>query len=196
LNGDLYICADIEADGPIPGPFSMLSFGLAIAGRFNGETYEPPGSNEPTFYRELKPISERFHAPALAISGFDRNRLLDEGHDPADAMREAAQWVREQTGAQTPVFVAYPAVFDWMFLYWYFVKFIGSSPFGVSQALDVKTMYQQKARARLTEATRDHLPRFLRSSRPHTHHALDDALEQADIFARIYEWHGSDGADA
>jgi hypothetical protein len=28
---DIYFSADIEADGPIPGPYSMLSFGLAVA---------------------------------------------------------------------------------------------------------------------------------------------------------------------
>lgn len=30
---DLYFSADVETDGPIPGPYSMLSFGIVFAGR-------------------------------------------------------------------------------------------------------------------------------------------------------------------
>lgn len=190
LSGDLYVSVDIEADGPIPGPYSMLSFGLAVAGHFDGKVFRAAASNQPTFYRELKPISDRFDASALAVSGLDRDRLRLEGLEPVDAMKEASEWIIEQAGDECPVLVAYPAVFDWMFLYWYFINFVGSSPFGVSSGLDMKTMYQQKARVRIEEALRSNLPAFLRSSRPHTHHARDDALEQADIFERLFEWRG------
>lgn len=37
---------------------------------------------------------------------------------------------------------------------------------------------------------RDDLPPELRSTRSHTHNALDDAIEQADIFNRLFEWPG------
>src|SRR6185312_13467330 len=67
---------------------------------------------------------------------------------------------------ERPVLVGYPVVFDWMFLHWYFVRFCGGSPFGFSGALDMKTMYQQKARVPLERAGRDDLPAELRSSRP------------------------------
>jgi hypothetical protein len=120
----------------------------------------------------------------------DREDLLQKGYEPADAMTEAAAWVAERAGKRRPVLVAYPAVFDWMFLYWYFVRFTGGCPFGVSGALDMKTMYQQKARVLIDDADRADLPPALQSSRPHTHNALDDALEQADVFARIYQWDG------
>src|SRR5262245_56668885 len=33
---DVYFSADVETDGPIPGPYSMLSFALVQAGRFDG----------------------------------------------------------------------------------------------------------------------------------------------------------------
>ena len=80
--------------------------------------------------------------------------------------------------------VGYPVVFDWMFLHWYFVAFAGESPFGFSGALDIKTIYQQKARVTLDEGRARDLPPELRASRPHTHNALDDAIEQAEIFAQ------------
>ena len=55
---DVYFSADIETDGPIPGPYSMLSFALAYAGAFDGETFYQPATYAETFYVELKPISQ------------------------------------------------------------------------------------------------------------------------------------------
>lgn len=190
---DLYISGDIEADGPIPGPYSMLAFGLAVAGRFDGRTFTAYQPEVATFYRELKPISEEFDGEALTVSGLDRDRLVAEGTEPARALGEAAAWVIEQAGEDRPVLVGYPVVFDWHFLHWYFVRFLGKSPFGFSGALDMKTIYQQKARVTLDQAGRSDLPRALRSSRVHTHNARDDAVEQAEIFARLFDWPGVAG---
>ena len=187
---DIYISADIEADGPIPGRYSMLAFGLAVAGTYDGATFEPRDSAADTFYRELKPISDEFDAAALKVSGLDRAMLAREGADPVAAMQEAAEWVQAQTAGARPVMFGYPVVFDWMFIHWYFMRFVGESPFGFSGALDMKTMYQQKARVTLDLAGRSDLPPELASSRRHTHNALDDAIEQAEIFNRLFTWKG------
>jgi hypothetical protein len=189
---DLYISGDIEADGPIPGAYSMLAFGLAVAGRFDGRTFCVHDPEAATFYRELRPVSDEFDPEALRVAGLDRARLVTEGGVPEVAMREAATWVAEQAGDDRPVLVGYPVVFDWMFLHWYFVRFLGQSPFGFSGALDMKTIYQQKARVPLDEAGRNDLPPSLRSTRTHTHNARDDAVEQAEIFARLFEWRGEE----
>src|SRR5690606_41904894 len=103
---ELYVSADVEADGPIPGPYSMLSFGLAVCGTFDGTRFTAPDPAERTFYAELKPISGDFDPQALEVSGLDRERLLREGRDPAEAMRRAA--ARGKTGADgaLPVLVA------------------------------------------------------------------------------------------
>lgn len=187
---DVYISGDIEADGPIPGPYSMLAFGLAVAGTFDGHLFESLNPTAATFYRELTPISEQFDPDALAVAGLDRDALIREGLDPTLAMREAAEWIAEQASGSRPVLVGYPVVFDWMFLHWYFVRFAGKSPFGFSSALDMKTMYQQKAGVTLNAAGRADLPAELVSDRPHTHHALDDAVEQAEVFNRLFTWRG------
>jgi hypothetical protein len=150
---DLYISADIESDGPIPGEFSMLSFGLAVAGSFDGESFSPE-LDRATFYRELQPISERFDPDALRVSGLDRSRLATEGAAPAAAMADAAAWVDEQaSGDRRPVMVAYPAVLD--------------------------------------RPGRRDLPAALVPDAPHTHNALDDAVEQGEIFARLFAWSGA-----
>jgi hypothetical protein len=188
---DLYISVDVEADGPIPGPYSMLSFGMAVAGAFDGRTYRPAAIGEQTFYRELRPIGPSFEPDALAASGLDRERLRVEGADPSDAMTAASEWVGSVREHRRPVFVAYPLVYDWLFMYWYFKRFSKSgSPFGFSSAIDMKTMYAVKARVTIAKATKSQMPAEVLSSRPHTHNALDDALEQADMFNRLWAWQG------
>lgn len=99
----LYISVDIEADGPIPGPYSMISFGAAVAGRQDGAAYTPADPAARTFYRELRPISDRYVEAALAVSGLDRDRLLREGTEPAVAMAEFRAWVREVSAGAQPV---------------------------------------------------------------------------------------------
>jgi hypothetical protein len=186
---DLYISADIEADGPIPGRYSMLSLGLCVAGRFDGLRFERRDPTRQTFYRELRPISEAWVPEAVAVTGLDRDALLRDGAEPGRAMDEAADWVASVAGPDRPVLVAYPLGFDWLFLYWYFVAFAErGSPFGVDGALDTKTLFQAKAGVTLDRARKAALPPALLSRFEHTHYALDDAIEQADLFANIVEW--------
>jgi hypothetical protein len=40
---------------------------------------------------------------------------------------------------------------------------------------------------------RSHLLPLLRSRRVHSHNALDDAIEQAEIFVKLFEWEGNRG---
>jgi hypothetical protein len=61
-----WIMVDIEADGPIPGDYSMVSFGAVVV---------EPGL-ERTFNGELRPISKKFVPEALAVSGFTREQTL------------------------------------------------------------------------------------------------------------------------
>lgn len=184
---DLYISADVETDGPIPGPYSMLSFGLAVAASYDGTTVQVHDPVERTFYAELKPISEQYDAEAAAVSGLDREALIRDGRDPAEAMTAAAAWVREVAGDARPILAAYPASFDWMWLYWYFMSY-ADSPFGFSGCLDMKTYYAARAQVPYARANKRSMPAGLLSDRPHTHNALDDAIEQADLLANLLSW--------
>ncbi|WP_175409185.1 3'-5' exoribonuclease domain-containing protein [Streptomyces sp. TRM64462] len=186
----LYISVDIEADGPVPGPYSMLSFGAAVAGRQDGGGYVAADPEAATFYRELRPISGEFVPEALAVSGLDRERLLEEGAEPAVALAEFAVWVREVSRGAQPVMCGYPAPYDWMFLYWYLMRFTGESPFGHSGCLDMKTLYAAKARLPLRVVAKRTMPPELLPGRHHTHHALDDAIEQAELFSNLMVWPG------
>jgi hypothetical protein len=192
---EVYLSADVEADGPIPGPYSMISFGLAVAGRRSGDDpVVPADPTSETFYRELKPISTDFVPAALAVSGLDRAALERDGTDPAEAMADLTGWLRQVCGTDgRPILVAYPLGFDWMFLYWYLIRFTEASPFGHSGCLDMKTMYAVKAGVPVGRSVKRLMPRHLLSSRRHTHHALDDAIEQAELFVNLSRWAGPHG---
>lgn len=191
---DAYFSADVETDGPIPGPFSMLSFALVYAGSFDGQKFIRPEKYDKIFYMELKPISEQFEEEALRVNGLDRNRLCREGLDPAIAMTEASRWVKDAAPGATPVLVAYPLSFDWSWLYWYFVRFSSNrSPFGYSRCFDIKTAVSIKESIPISMAGRSRLRPLLASKREHTHHAIEDAIEQAEIFANVVEWEGVSG---
>jgi hypothetical protein len=186
---EAYVSVDIEADGPIPGPYSMLSFGMALCGVFDGRDFTGSDPAARTFYAELRPISDLFDPAALEVTGLDRDRLAREGRDPADAMNAAFAWVRESAAGATAIAVAYPLGFDWMWLYWYFLRFADDgSPFGHSRHLDIKTLYAAKARTLIARSTKGQMPAELLSRRPHTHNALDDAIEQAELFQNLMAW--------
>jgi hypothetical protein len=186
---DVYFSADVETDGSIPGPFSLLSFGLVYAGCFDGNQFERPEAYEKTFYRELKPISNTYEPEALKVNQLDRHRLMREGAEPASAMTDACRWVKGVAGSARPVLVAYPLSFDWTFLYWYFIRFSSEgSPFNHSSCFDIKTAIAVKNHLPIAQSGRAGLIGLnLDSSRPHTHNALDDAIEQAEIFAHLFE---------
>jgi hypothetical protein len=188
---DVYFSADVETDGPIPGPYSLLSFALVYAGRFDGTRFERPPSLDRTFYKELRPISNSFQPEALEVNGLDRDRLVRDGENPESAMTAASEWIQSLASSGYPVLVAYPLSFDWAWLYWYFVRFSKhGSPFEHSRCFDIKTAFAVKAGRPIADSGRSQMLPDLTSKRAHTHNALDDAKEQAEIFANLFEWTG------
>lgn len=193
---EVYFSVDIEADGPYPGRYSLNSLGASAAAyRTKAGEYVQLDADSPenSFYVEMKPISEEFIPEAAAVSGILRETLIRDGAEPTVAMTDFANFVNTVTrryGEKTrAVFVAYPLGFDWMFTYWYLCAFYeGASPFGFSSALDIKTFYATKANVPIRGIGKRSIPKFLHSSRKHTHNALDDAREQGELFFNITQW--------
>lgn len=156
----MFVMVDVEADGPIPGEFSMISIGAVIV--------EP--SLERTFYGRLRPISERWVPEALAVSGHTREECLTFD-DPRVVMERFAAWLTEHAGKR-PMFVSDNNGFDWMFTCWYFHRFTGSCPFGHSST-NLGSLY--KGLAKDFGQSFRHLRRT-----PHTHHPVDDAKGNAE----------------
>ena len=101
---------------------------------------------------------------------------------PAQAMRRYVAWIKTLKGR--PVFVAYPAGFDFLFVYWYLMRFVGESPFSHS-ALDIKTYAMAVLKTEYRESTKRNMPRQWFDPLPHTHVALDDAIGQGALFCNM-----------
>ncbi|MEV0621674.1 exonuclease [Nonomuraea sp. NPDC050404] len=173
---ELYVAVDVEADGPIPGPYSMISLGMAVAGR-----------DDLAFYTELRPISDDFVPEALAVSGLDRDRLLREAPAPEEAMAAAARWVNGLRKIGRPVFLAAPAVWDGMFVHWYFMRFTGKSPFGATgSGVDLRSYWMGLTGCEWSQSRKGRIKHRLGLTEvPHTHHAGQDAAELAQVFDAV-----------
>jgi DNA polymerase III epsilon subunit-like protein len=162
-----YVVVDIEADGPIPGDYSMVCFGAVIA---------EPGLAR-TFYGRLKPISERWVPEALAVSGFTREQVL-EFDEPRDVMQRFADWL-STLGTKRLIFISDNNGFDWQFINWYFHHFLGKNPFGFSSQ-NLGSLY--KGLVKDTFASFKHLRKTA-----HTHHPVDDARGNAEALLHLKE---------
>jgi hypothetical protein len=195
IRKEIYISVDVEADGPIPGPYSLSSLGAFVAGSRDSnnkiERYDLNADSN-RFYTEIKPISENFDPEAAAVAGLDRIKLLQEGEEPIDAMTRFAAWVEKaktDNGANAAIFAAYPLGYDWMWTYWYLMQYSTSgSPFGHSRHVDMKTEFSSRSGALISSSIKSRMPNSLKPNLPHTHNALDDAVEQGVLFMNILEW--------
>jgi hypothetical protein len=92
----------------------------------------------------------------------------------------------------TPVFVAYPAGFDFLFIQWYLLRFVGESPFSHS-ALDIKSFAMAVLKTDFYASTKRNMPKHWFDQLPHTHIALDDAIEQGALFCNMLRENRSAG---
>jgi hypothetical protein len=130
---EIYVSTDIEADGPIPGPHSMLSIGAAAFSQDKKlvSTFSANLELLPDAVGDAKTM-EWWKSQPDAWAATRQN-----ARPPAEVMAEYIGWVKSLPGK--PVFVGYPVAYDFMFVYWYMIRFTGGSPFSHS-ALDIKTL--------------------------------------------------------
>jgi hypothetical protein len=169
---NLYISVDVEADGPIPGEYSMIWFGAVVI---------EPELNR-TFEGKVKPISDKYDAESLGVSGLTRIQTL-QFDEPEKVMKEFSKWVvlclNEK---QRPIFIADNNGFDWMFICYYLWKYTGSNPFGFSSG-NINWLYKgvtknfHKSFKHLRTTTHDHNP-------------VNDAKGNAEAFMKIVNDNG------
>lgn len=152
---------DIESDGPIPGDYSMISFGAVLVDE----------KLDKTFYGKLKPISENWNPNALAVSGFTREDTL-KFDEPENVMNEFKNWININSKGR-PIFISDNNGFDWMFICWYFHHFINENPFGFSsrRLSDLYCGIEKDTFAKW---------KHLRKTE-HTHNPVDDAIGNAEV---------------
>jgi ribonuclease T len=173
---ETFISVDIECSGPIVGKHSLLQVGACIV--------DLP---EMSFNAIVQPISDEADAEAMRIVGKPLAYFRKNGQKPRQVLQQFKRWLERDS---TPVFVGFNAAFDWSFINWYFLEFIGSNPFGVAP-LDIKAYYAGASGVSWVDTRSSRLPDDLKAPGDHTHDALADAIEQADMFRRIRaKYHG------
>jgi DNA polymerase III epsilon subunit-like protein len=169
-----FISVDVEASGPYPGRYSLLSIGASLV-------------SDPTqgFYVELKPASKEVDPTALRVSQLDIKKLTAEGVEPGAAMRSFADWIHKVApNGHRALMVGFNAPYDWSFINYYFLEYLGENPFGHT-AVDIKAYYMGLIGCPWEETSMLYLsPRFLKG-KDLPHNALADARLQADLFRKL-----------
>jgi hypothetical protein len=158
----MLVVVDVEADGPIPNLYSMVSFGAVIV----------EGDLNKTFYGRTKPVSDLWIPEALAVSGWSREEHLTFD-DPKTVMLDFEKWIKTNV-KDSPVFISDNNGFDWQWINYYFYYYIGRNPFGFSSRRigDLWTGLNKNIKA-----SNDW--KKLRKSK-HTHNPVDDARGNAE----------------
>lgn len=176
---EIYVSADVEADGPIPGQNSMLSVGAAaytadkqLLGTFSRNLVQlPDATTDPDTMRWWQTEGkEAWHV------------CRHDPQDPARVMNDYVEWVRSLPGK--PTFVGYPVGYDFMFVYWYMMRFVGSSPFSHS-GIDIKTYAMALMDTTYNGSSKKNMPKRWFDKHTHTHVAVDDAIEQGALFCNM-----------
>lgn len=178
---ETFVSVDVEATGPIPGPFSMLNLG-AVA-------YNTQMATEiSTFNVNLEEIEGAGWDPDTKIwwEKQDPQVLKDIRMNlvaPVEAMLQFSAWLK--TLPTRPVMVAWPAGFDFTFVYYYLVRFTGKSPLSFA-CVDMKTMAMVLTGKPYTECVKSKLPKeWMANLPPKTHRGLDDARQQGVMMMRM-----------
>jgi hypothetical protein len=175
---EIYVSTDVETDGPIPGINSMLSFASAA--------YLPDKTLISTFEANLETLPGASPNPQTMAWWETQpdawNACRQNLQEPEKAMWKYLGWLK--TLPDKPVFVGYPVVFDFMWVYWYLIRFTGESPFSFS-GLDIKSFAMAMMKSEFHETIKRTMPRRWFDRLPHTHQALDDALEQGALFCNM-----------
>jgi hypothetical protein len=178
---EIYFSIDVETDGRIPGLSSMLSLG-AVAITVDKEVLG-------TFTRNLELLDDaqpeedtmRFWADNPVAWQQARSATVP----PAAVMPEFNAWVLSLAQGAPPVFVGYPAAFDFAWIDHYCVRFAGSNPFGHRGCLDMKTYAWSRMGGRFTSISPRNFPGGWQEPEEHSHVALQDALEQGATFVNM-----------
>lgn len=175
---DIYISTDIETDGQVLGIHSMLSLGSAAF--FEDKTLIDTFSVNLETLLEATPNSKTMEWWKTQPQAWEACRKNLQ--PPEQAMKDYCRWLEEIPG--NLIFVGHPMVFDFRFIDYYLYRFVGRNPFGYA-TVDIRSYIMGMNRMSLRQAGIEQLPKRLFDELPHTHIALDDAIEQGALFCNL-----------
>lgn len=181
----IYLSVDIEASGPFPGLFSMVSLGAVVVRSSKDGTWAV--DEEQSYYAELNHLPRAgILEAATNIHGLTKEYLDEHGRDPGLVMEEFAQFVEElQDRYKKVVPAAWPSSFDAPYIGWYLQNFLGENPIGWS-AFDIPSFGMG-----LFQCHRNALRNLMSKAgivfgkNPNLHNALADAIDQGHTLAKL-----------
>lgn len=169
-----HIPKGIETDGPVPARRSILSLGAAAfaeagveAGSFSADLEARPGLAPNPGTMEWRATQPEARAACRKAQ-----------QPPEVVMARFVDWICALRGR--PVFVAHPAAFDFPFVLDYLDEYVGKNPFGCA-VINVRTYSMALLRRLCLADGKSAMPRAGIDSSPHTHIALDGAVEQGRL---------------
>ncbi len=182
----VYVCVDLEASGPVPGIFNMVSVGGVEVRFVDGRHVRGD-----TFYFEIVPEFDGFDPHAMSIHGLSEAHLRAHGRPARAVMLAIADWLKDHLKpGERPLFVGHNAPFDWMFVAWYFAWAQMENPFGYN-ALDTKALMMGRHQLPWKQCNKERLlalyPALVPPAPEKVHDALADAEFQADILIALLD---------
>jgi hypothetical protein len=161
----------------------MLSFGLAaftvekeLVGTFSRNLELLDGA-------ETDDRTMRWWAQPEQVEAYKRSR--ENLVSPRGAMVECKGWLEEMRRFGKPLICGAPSGFDFTFMYYYFQRFIGESPIGFA-SLDLRSYAAAVMKRQYRHVGKRQYPaEWIDENLPHTHVALDDAIEQGCILINM-----------
>jgi len=162
-NWKTHFVFDVEADGPCPGLFNMISFGLVSvadpAAGFLGEV--APLMDSPGVAEAREVVGVSFEA--------------QKGYRLAEiVMAEAQAWLAQRTGGKRAIFWSDNPAFDWQFWNWHCHRYLGANPAGFSARRIGDLDAGRRGEPLNTTAFKK------RRETAHTHNPVDDARGNAE----------------
>lgn len=187
---EIYFSLDIETNGPIPGLNAMLSMGFAA---FTEATGLDPIA---TYYKKTAPLFGTKPDPDTVAwwEATDKEMWLDLNKDGMDldvAIPDCINWINAVTESVPdgkPVCVAAPVGYDFTHWRWAAVSFNGKkeTPFK-HRCLDIRSFTMPLFGKPFLKSGKEAIPTRLRSSVPHNHNAVQDAIGQGQEFMNLLQ---------
>lgn len=163
-----HVVLDVEADGPCPGLYNMISFGLVSVAN-------PARS----FLGEVAPILKSAGiAEAREVVGVSYGQQL-EYRAPEIVMAEARAWLRDLAGGKRIAIWSDNPAFDWQYWNWYCHRYLGENPAGFSARRIGDLDAGRRGEPLNTNAWKK------RRETAHTHNPVDDARGNAEALRWI-----------
>ncbi len=175
---EIFVSTDIETDGWVPGQNSILSIGSAAF--FCDKTFIDAFSVNLKTLPESSPNPESMAWWQTQPKAWQACR--ENCQEPQNAMREYHKWLCQLPGQI--IFVAEPLVFDFMFVDYYLQRFAGNNPFGFA-SIDIRSYIMGMKNLDFSDSKLNALPKKWFDNLPHTHIAIDDAIEQGTLFCNL-----------